>query len=257
MKMERNKMEQDFSEKLNKREIIPSANAWDRLDAMLTVAEEKKPKRNFGWLYIAASIAGFLLIGTIYLSSTQELIDSRRNDVVFENNEQKPSEQPSNPNEQISNSSDSSAIAETEMPIVKDSNSDHPRPIKQIQNIRKTNESQLAENTINQNNNQNNQNQPIITRAEANGQSNQKTNSASNVVLANSGNADELLAMAQKSNPETSKASVKVNAKNLLSQVDGELDQTFREKVINSVGKNYRNAKVALANRNNLEEENH
>jgi len=250
MKMGRNKMEKDFSEKLNQRQITPSANAWDRLDAMLTVAEEKekKPKRNFGWLYIAASIAGFLLIGTIYLSSTEELIDSRRDNVVFDNKGQKPSEKPSKPSGQISNPTDSSAIAETQMPIVKDSNSGHPKSVKQIQNIRKTNESQLAQNNINQNNNQINQNQPIV---------NQKTNNTSNVVLANSGDADELLAMAQKSNLETSKASVKVNAKNLLSQVDGELDQTFREKVINSVGKNYRNAKVALANRNNLEEENH
>ncbi|GEP49506.1 hypothetical protein FNO01nite_01780 [Flavobacterium noncentrifugens] len=252
--MGRNKMEKDFSEKLNRREISPSENAWDRLNAMLTVAEEKenKPKRNFGWLYIAAAIAGFLLIGTIYLSSTQELIDSRRDDVVFENGK-KPSENQSNltnQNQQILNPTDSSAIADASNPIVKDANSDHPKPIKQIQNIRKTSESQLAENTINhpEASGQNNQNQPII---------NQRTNSASNVVLANNRTADELLAVAQKSNPENSKTSVKVNAKNLLSQVDGELDQTFREKVINSVGKNYRNAKVALANRNNLEEENH
>lgn len=249
--MGRNKMEEDFSEKLNKREISPSANAWDRLDAMLAVAEEKenKPKRNFGWLYIAASIAGFLLIGTIYLSSTQELIDSRRNNVVFENNGQKPLENQSSQNGQISNPTDSSAIAETSIPIVKDSNSNYPRIIKQIPNIRKTaNESQLAENTINQNQINQNQQNSII---------NQKTNSASDVVLANNLKADELLAMAQKSNQETSKTSVRVNAKNLLSQVDGELDRTFREKVINSVGKNYRSAKVALANRNNLEEENH
>jgi len=247
--MGRNKMEKDFSEKLNQREINPSANAWDRLDAMLTVAEEKKPKRNFGWLYIAASIAGFLLIGTIYLSSTQEMIDVKRNEVVFENKGQKPAENPTNQTEQISNTTDSAAIAEMPNPIVKDSNDNHPKSIKPIQNIRKTtNESQLAENTINQK--QINQNQsPII---------NQKTNSVSNVVLANNRNADELLAMAQSnSNQETSKGSVKVNAKSLLSQVDGELELSFRDKVINSVGKNYRNAKVAIANRNALEEENH
>lgn len=238
--MARNKMEKDFSEKLNQREIHPSANAWDRLDAMLTVAEEKKPKRNFGWLYMAAGIAGFLLIGTVYLSSTQEMIDSRRNDVVLENQSS-----PSETNANVFETNQPETIAESENPTVKDSNAYQPKPIKQIQNIRKTvNESQLAENTINQNN----QNQII----------NQKTNSVSNVVLANNRNADELLAMAQtNSNSETSKGSVKVNAKNLLSQVDGELDQTFRDKIINSVGKNYRNAKVAIANRNQIEEDNH
>jgi hypothetical protein len=46
------------------------------------------------------------------------------------------------------------------------------------------------------------------------------------------------------------KAEVKVDAKSLLSQVDGELDLTFREKIINKVNKNYHEVKVALANRN-------
>ena len=51
----------------------------------------------------------------------------------------------------------------------------------------------------------------------------------------------------QKSN---NKSSLKIDARNLLSQVDGELDQTFREKVINKIAKNYQEVKVALANRN-------
>ena len=39
-------MEQDFKKKLDKRSIQPTDMAWDRLDAMLTVAEKKKkPKR--------------------------------------------------------------------------------------------------------------------------------------------------------------------------------------------------------------------
>ncbi|UPT71649.1 MAG: hypothetical protein M0D53_04690 [Flavobacterium sp. JAD_PAG50586_2] len=47
------------------------------------------------------------------------------------------------------------------------------------------------------------------------------------------------------------KSGVKVDAKSLLSQVDGELEMTFREKVISKVNKNYKEVKVALANRNN------
>ena len=39
-----NKIEKQFREKLSSREIQPSAQAWDRLDAMLSVAEEKKNK---------------------------------------------------------------------------------------------------------------------------------------------------------------------------------------------------------------------
>ena len=46
------------------------------------------------------------------------------------------------------------------------------------------------------------------------------------------------------------KSTLKVDAKSLLTQLDGELDLTFREKVINKVNKNYKEVKVALANRN-------
>jgi hypothetical protein len=48
-----------------------------------------------------------------------------------------------------------------------------------------------------------------------------------------------------------SKSTIKVDAKSLLSQVDGEVEQTFREKVFTKVNKNYKEVKVALANRNN------
>lgn len=40
--MEQNKLETQIKEKLNSREIQPSEMAWDRLDAMLSVSEEKK-----------------------------------------------------------------------------------------------------------------------------------------------------------------------------------------------------------------------
>lgn len=40
--MEPNNFDNNIQQKFNSREIEPSAQAWDRLDAMLTVAEEKK-----------------------------------------------------------------------------------------------------------------------------------------------------------------------------------------------------------------------
>ncbi|MNG32444.1 hypothetical protein D3C84_1184600 [compost metagenome] len=49
------------------------------------------------------------------------------------------------------------------------------------------------------------------------------------------------------------KSKVRVNANDLLNQVDGELELSFREKVITKVNKNYQTVKVALANRNQQE----
>ncbi len=68
---------------------------------------------------------------------------------------------------------------------------------------------------------------------------------------------DQLLETAEKSvvaeNTVKSKSKVKVNANDLLNQVDGELELSFREKVITKVNKNYQTVKVALANRNQQE----
>ena len=52
------------------------------------------------------------------------------------------------------------------------------------------------------------------------------------------------------SNPKLGKTPIKVNASNLLSEVDGELELSFREKVINKINKNYKTVKVALDTRN-------
>jgi hypothetical protein len=53
-----------------------------------------------------------------------------------------------------------------------------------------------------------------------------------------------------KGNSNSQIQAIAVNASNLLSQVDAELEPSFREKVIVKINKNYQTVKVALANRN-------
>ena len=74
--MEPNKIEKQFREKLNAREIQPSAQAWDRLDAMLSVAEEKKTRKPFGFLFIAASILVFVTLGLFLFNQNGTEINS-------------------------------------------------------------------------------------------------------------------------------------------------------------------------------------
>jgi hypothetical protein len=68
-----NKIDNQIKDKLNAREIQPSAPAWDRLDAMLTVAEAKQPKRNYTWLYIAAAFLLFSGLGFFLLNSNESV----------------------------------------------------------------------------------------------------------------------------------------------------------------------------------------
>lgn len=77
--MKSNKLENQFKEKLQNRTIEPSDKAWDRLDAMLSVAENKK--KPYGkWWFVAAGFLALVSIASWFLrfdenvSSTQEIV---------------------------------------------------------------------------------------------------------------------------------------------------------------------------------------
>ena len=221
--MEPNKLENEFRKKLNERSLAPSANSWDRLDAMLTVAEEKKPKRNYGWMYIAASLAGFLLIGTVFFSQTEEIIDVRRKEVVTTDKETIQSLK-----EDITREKDGI------VPTVKPSEA-----IIAVSEIKNKPSSNLKSTIVENNQNTNNQIAQTIDPLKNENALNEKTEK----LLTNEDNA---LAVTN----EAAKPSIKVDARKLLLQVDGELELTFREKIINKLDKNYKTVKVALTNRN-------
>jgi hypothetical protein len=241
--MGRNKMEKEFSNKLNQREINPSAQAWDRLDAMLTVAEEKKPKRDFGWLYMAASILGFLFVGTIYLSQTEEIVDIKRNEVVLPDGQnEKGTESSAKAAEEVFliTKDQESIVAAAEPRVNRNANTHSSPKNKNNQNpstaIRQTENKELIATTQTRNNQSGESNlNPII---------NQKTEQVSPAKV------DELLANAPVQKSATAKTFVKVNAKNLLSQVDGELNLSFREKMLRNIGKSYQEVADAVSTRN-------
>lgn len=258
--MARNKMEQEFSDKLNQREIKPSAAAWDRLDAMLAAAEAQpqviKIKRSFKWLYIAASFLGFLLIGTLFFQRTDSKNTGAENgngQVVesAKNTEKSASEVKieAQPEIQIAETS-AEKTSENEKTATK------PSVRRKIQTLNSASEhkAQLADNTI-------------ITRAERRtGESNhnqsnpiidQKTDKLKQAnSQAASASADELLAAAQ-AKRESGATGAKVNAKNLLLQVDSQAEEklTLKQKAMRALNKNYQQVKVAVENRN--VEENH
>ncbi|WP_281235199.1 hypothetical protein [Flavobacterium gelatinilyticum] len=236
--MEPNNFEKDFREKLNQREIEPSSRAWDRLDAMLSVAEEKKPKKNRKWLYIAASFIGFLLAGTFFFNQKENTIESPEN-VVTEKEIRKDSVEKT-----IRNIADSvkTQIAVSENSSKETSNKKENQ--NQISNKTIQNKSNsIAESSVIIKNNPENQsttNQPVITENPKKENTDQLLETAENKVIA-------------ENSMKTKKARVRINAADLLNQVDGELELSFREKVITKVNKNLQEVKVALSNRNQEE----
>jgi hypothetical protein len=223
--MEPNKLENQILEKLNSREIQPSAQAWDRLDAMLSVAENKKPKRRFGWLYIAASIIGFVFVGLLFYNQEYTEIKNNNQTVVETNNNEKSilteegnqSEITNNPKETVF------AVAEVKKELVKVKKINH-----KVEEFTKT----LSETK-----------EDIAEVIPQNTEEKLKIET----------NPTALLALVETKNEEPKKANkpkLKIDASALLSQVDGEITLTFRQKVLKSINKNYDSAKEALASRN-------
>ncbi|WPO80865.1 hypothetical protein [Flavobacterium sp. KACC 22761] len=243
--MEPNNFEKDFREKLNQREIEPSNKAWDRLDAMLSVAEEKKTiqltskkKSNKKWLYIAASVVGFLLVGTFFFNQKENTIEAPINSVVVKETGKDSIEKP------ILNNIDSSKteIALSENHAEEGLNQEAKINNQKSDKISKKESNQVAESSIII---KKNQEKPSINNQTAVAETSKKES------------VDQLLETAENKvvaeNSAKPKAKIKVNANDLLNQVDGELEESFREKVITRVNKNYQTVKVALANRNQQE----
>lgn len=229
--MEQHKLENEFRNKLNQREINPSENSWDRLDAMLTVAEEKKSKRNYSWIYVAASILGFAFLGTIFFSQSDKNVTIESNEVAIENNQKAV---PKKEGHSIipSNSQTESIAVISKVKNVKK----NPRVIKSTVKY----QNQVAQNA----------NSDIVIPMIEKEQTIQKTEQFASSNISDNAIDEMLAAVKTTSKTANSKTAVTVNPNALLSQVDGELELSFREKVINKVNKNYQTVKVALANRN-------
>jgi hypothetical protein len=238
--MEPNNFDKNIQQKFNSREIEPSAKAWDRLDAMLTVAEEKKqPVVSYFWLKIAASFLLFSGMGYVFFQQNQKSeISQPTNEVVI------TKETPTN---EIENNDDAAIIISPDTPnelaiaTPKTTNSVAKKVSKQNDNseYKSKLDSYLAIPEI--------QNE-IIANTENNNQQKEQTNQKPTY---NYVNPETLLAEVQgnkkpKGNTNTYKSTLKVNPNDLLNSVESELDQSFKDKALTK----FKQAKSVIVNRN-------
>lgn len=253
--MELNNIENQIKEKLQSREIKPSDMAWDRLDAMLSVAEEKKTKRSFGWLYIAASILVLLTAGTFFF--TQKNTEITPNTTIVNQDVVKDSTLKSQPkiHENVAPIEKIQPLVQVEKSNTQPTTDNrqpttikHQPTTKNKVSIIKSDQSIAHQSTSIQNNQSVTQSQNEEIIAEKQGQSNLKNDLP---VMEKTIPIENKEVIAQNENKAPTFSKVTVSANSLLSQVDGELDLTFREKVFKKVSKNYKEVKVVVANRNN------
>ena len=236
-----NNFDKNIQQKFNSRKIEPSAQAWDRLDAMLTITEEKKQPSTFFWLKIAATFLVFMGMGYVFFQQNDKKeIAQPGNQVVT--SEGKSDNVVSESNSVISEKQQIQNTTETQLAVAlpKVSNSANrkiskPNEIKNHQ----TNQKLLAQN-----------NQQVIAVI-------QKENSVNQLEKINQKptynyvTPETLLAEVQGQKKDNGtvnpyKSSVKVNSNDLLSSIETELNQSFKEKALAKL----KQAKSAVVNRN-------
>jgi hypothetical protein len=238
--MEPNKLDLEIKQKLEQRMIQPSAQAWDRLEAMLDSAEKTNNKRSTNWIYIAASFVGFLLVCTVFFNGYETVKVDPTAPIVLE---EKPDENNLEKPEILHKDVVSSQIQKTitkEYKVVAENNNVN----KQSRKINIKEEKVL-------NSNQSRGNEVVVIVSE---NKNYQSTSINRYV-----SAEKLLAEVSntKFEPKTTDISlektrkaISVNPNSLLSSAETELNQSFRESALDKFNKNFNAIKTVLVNRN-------
>ena len=234
--MEQDNFNKNIQEKFNFRTIEPSETAWNKLDAMLTLAEEKKQPKRFFWLSIAASFLLFSGVGYVFfqqneqskLTPTTEEIVTTKAKSETETQKQNTEESSVSFENELANNPTISSTSETkksttihtaqkensklevyEMALLKQ------EEVVTVNEIKKEGiKQEIKEPTYNYTT-------PETLLAEVQGQK-----KSSNII--------------------SFKSTLRVNPNELLQAVESELDQTFKEKTITKL----KQAKSAFVNRN-------
>ena len=234
--MQSNKFDNQLQEKLNPRTIAPSPKSWDRLDAMLSVQEEKKPRKGFLWLYIAASFLVFFGLGIFLFNSDGNVKINTQIPVMVEAEKSKEAEK-------IKDAVEPTVInqigIEKTQPVLVQN---EINPSKGVNSIQKTTTISNKTNSVQEHDNNANPTyhlQPTTSNAF-------KYISPENL-LAEVQNEKKTVSSENKINK---KASVKIDANALLSTVEKELDDSYRETNLDKLNKNFNAIKTAIVNRN-------
>lgn len=225
--MKPNKFDNQIREKLNTREIQPSAQAWDRLDAMLTVSEEKKSKKGYGWFFVAASTILFFGLGFFLFNSNKASEINNSIPVVTTTNKAIDSVETNNIKE-ISVEKQQPVLVQNELnvsKIQKNKKSEVSNELKRLENIIQENPSPITHHTS-----------PITYKYVT-----------PESLLAEVQTGEKVITSEKKITPKTN---MKIDANSLLSTVEKELDYNYRETTLEKLNRKFQDAKSALANRN-------
>ena len=235
-----NNFEKQVQQKLSNREIKPSENSWDRLDAMLSV-EEKPKNKGFFWINIAASFIVLASVGYYFYNQTKTFV-SVKEEIIIVEAEEKNIE---NKEEKIEvrNKIDDEVLVEYNIKSeIRNQTTDN---VSQITN--KNQELPILNQRVSISN-QSNENTVISQIL------NQKPTSSNRYTSAEKLLAEATNAKFESKTTENEKKQLKkrisVNPNTLISNAENEIYESYRESALEKLNKNFNSIKTVLANRN-------
>lgn len=233
--MEQDNFNKNIQEKFNFRTIEPSETAWSKLDAMLTVAAEKKQPKRFFWLSIAATFLLFSGVGYVFFQQNeQSKLTPTTEEIVT--TKAKPETQ-----KQKQNFEESSISSEKELAnnTIKFSASETKKSVTFNTAQNENSKLEVYETVLIK--------QEVVTVNEIKKEGiKQEIKEATYNYTTPETLLAEVQGQKKSSNISSFKSTLRVNPNELLQTVESELDQTFKEKTITKL----KQAKSAFVNRN-------
>lgn len=239
--MELNNFEKQVQQKLSNREIKPSDNSWDRLDAMLSVQEKPIKKSNFRWIFIAASFILFASIGYYFYNQSQVVVPVKELPVVVdveEKSEVVDQKELNNPQE---------VLVENNTIIKEEIQVSSTKKQKNIASSKVNNKQVIA---VNEGVSIVNQSQSSNNSEITNEQSTIKNKYVSPKKLLAEVSTEDFKSNDVKKQIKKAKKGISVNPNALLTNVENELNQSFKDNAIERLNRNFNSIKTVLANRN-------
>lgn len=230
--MKSDKLEKQFREKLQNRTIEPSDKAWDRLDAMLSVAEKKK--KPYGkWWFVAAGLLILFSVGK-FLFKAEKFSPTIHNEVVID----KPFVGTESEKESI-------VINENTIEIT-------PKNIEEkvVATKKATAQNSSASEKMTPNSTEVAFQEEVVNPTEQNTSVKTTTRKYISAQSLLSQVESEKKIIEQKIEPKKFESKIQIDANTLLSETETEMDESFKTRALNEFLNQYQTIKTAVSNRN-------
>lgn len=214
----------NIKDKLNAREIQPSANSWDRLDAMLSLKEEKPKKKAFPFYYVAASVLFALGLTFWFTNQNSEIIIPENNGIVITNENASPEII------EVGNSIPYQVSEEKKEEVLVEN--------KKGANFQET----IVQSRVEKKHNLIQANNNIAVNTSLNN----NTTVLESLITDNEAEKEVEATQVLKKKP----FKIKIDANSLLSAAENEMDKEYKETNLDKLSRNFKEVKSALANRN-------